>query len=426
MKNTFQFQVLKSSSWLFSGSIINALLGLLSLTITARFLGLADFGFFVLAQTYVVIFSLLVSFQTWQPVSKFGIDYIEEDDLDTFDRMFSLAILVDIFCAWIVGSIVLILSYFFHDQIGWNQEQFWVIASFMLIVLFNISGSFSGLLRLCDQYSLIAKGQVYFGLFRLALVCLAANMTSSVIEFALAWAIAEVYSHLFLVFKGLAIYKLKFGRKFKMRMPVFRSRKQFLSFMIANNIDVSIRMISRQADIVLLGILVGKEQVALYKIAVQVCSLPLRVIDPVYQVLLPQFSKLLAKGELNDVRKMVTKLSLVGGLFFIFIYIVFLIAGQPLINLVFGDQYAQVYEIASVYLIALMGAMVGLPYVPYFQALGNAKLCMNIQLASTLIYVSLLYPLIDQMHTLGAATAYIFYYMIWLCLALYYFRGVKR
>lgn len=426
MKSTFHFQVIKNSSWLFSGSIINGLLGLLTLTITARFLGLADFGFFVLAQTYVVIFSLLVSFQTWQPVSKFGIDYIEEDDLDTFDRMFSLAILVDFFCAWVVGSIVLILSYYFHDQIGWSQEQFWVIASFMLIVLFNISGSFSGLLRLCDQYSLIAKGQVYFGLFRLALVCLAAYMTSSVVEFALAWAIAEVYSHLFLVFKGLASYKLKFGRKFKMRMPIFRYRKRFLSFMIANNIDVSIRMISRQADIVLLGILVGKEQVALYKIAVQVCSLPLRVIDPVYQVLLPQFSKLLAKGELSDVRKMVAKLSLVGGLFFIFIYIVFYMTGQPLINLVFGDQYAEVYKIASIYLFALMGAMVGLPYVPYFQALGKAKLCMNIQLASTLFYVCLLYPFIDQMHALGAATAYIFYYMIWLCLALYYFRVVKK
>lgn len=426
MKNSFYFQVLKNSSWLFSGSIINALLGLFTLTITARYLGLADFGFFVLAQTYVVIFSLLVSFQTWQPVSKFGIDYIEEGDLDTFERMFSLAILVDVFCAWVIGSITIMFLYLYHNQLGWGQEQFWIIASFMLVVLFNISGSFSGLLRLCDQYSLIARGQVYFGLLRLALVCLAAYMSSSVVEFALAWAIAEVYSHLFLVFKGLACYKLKFGRKFKMRMPIFGSRKKFLSFLITNNIDVSIRMISRQADIVLLGIFAGKEQVALYKIAVQVCSLPLRVTDPVYQVLLPQFSKLLAKGALKDVRKMVAKISVVGGLFFIFIFSVFLMTGQSLINLVFGDQYAEVYDIASIYLIALLGAMVGLPYVPYFQALGNAKLCLNIQLITTVIYVALLYPLIDRMGTLGAAIAYIFYYIIWLCLALYYFRVVKR
>jgi O-antigen/teichoic acid export membrane protein len=417
--------IFASASRLFSGGIINALLGIITMVITARFLGLAEFGFFVLAQTYVMIFGLVVSFQTWQPVAKFGGEYIEYNEYEKFDRMFSLAFLIDLLGAWVIGSLTLVILFFFHEKIGWDEEQFWVIASFMLAVLFNISGAFSGLLRLLDQYSLIARGQVYFGLIRLVLVCVAALTSSSVTEFALAWAVAEVFSHFYLVSKGLKSYKQKFGRGLRFVLPTYIEQKEFVSFTLANNIDVTIRMVSRQADIVLLGLLVGREEVGLYKIAVQICSLPLRIIDPIYQVLLPKFSQLLITDTTLEVRKMVAKLSGLGGLFFGFVYIVFIVVGQALINLAFGDQYAGVYEISSIYLIALSGAMIGFPYVPYFQALNKAALCMKIQLCSTLVYIASLYPLIYQLQTIGAAIGYIVYYFVWLSLALYFFRKIK-
>jgi len=180
-------------------------------------------------------------------------------------------------------------------------------------------------------------------------------------------------------------------------------------------------MVSRQSDIVLLGLLSGKEVVAVYKVAVQVCSIPLRFTDPFYQALLPQFSKAIADGQEKECRKRVIQISFAGLLLFPFIIIPYWFIGDPVIELLFGAQFGGAYDIGFVYLFALIGAMAGLPYVPYFQSLGKAKLCMWIQILSTAIYISAMYPLIASFDAVGAASSYVIYYLAWLVLALVFF-----
>lgn len=75
--------------------------------------------------------------------------------------------------------------------------------------------------------------------------------------------------------------------KEKVNMPLLKELKIF-SFIVYNNFDVAVRMVSRQLDTVILG----AEIVGIYKIAKEVANL----IDPVYQAIYPEFAKLLAKN----------------------------------------------------------------------------------------------------------------------------------
>lgn len=416
--NKFYVNLLKNSSWLFSGNLVNSMVGMLTMVITARFLGLAEFGFFLLAQTYVLILGLIISFQTWQPVVKFASDPVAKKDLVVASKVISVALLCDGLAAWFFGALAVSCVFSYGDTAGWTSQEKGVLFAFLLVIFVNVSGAFSGFLRVTDRYSTLAKGQVQFSLLRLVLVTLVAISDGGLVEFALAWALAEVYSHIYICVKGIRAFKDTFGGSFRLSFSRINERRELLAFMLANNIDVSIRMVSRQADIVLLGLLAGKEVVALYKVAVQICSIPLRFTDPVYQALLPQFSKAVADGQEHECRRRVVQISFAGLMLFPVIIIPYWFVGAPVIELLFGAQFGGAYEIGFVYLFALVGAMAGLPYVPYFQSLGKAKLCMWIQLFSTAIYILAMYPLIASFDAVGAAASYVVYYLAWLILAL--------
>jgi len=213
---------------------VNSVVGIASLVVTARYLDLEVFGFFVLAQTYVLIFGLIINFQTWQPVAKFASQGVVSNEAQSVRKIMSFALLVDALCAFLLGGLALLLVVFASHRWGLDIEQKLTIAAFLLVVISNISGAFSGLLRLLNKTSEVARVQVYFGVIRLFLVVAAALSGGGVVVFAVAWAVSEVLSHLMLVSSGMRAYAERFGSRFFLDFSHFNARKQMFGFMVSN------------------------------------------------------------------------------------------------------------------------------------------------------------------------------------------------
>ena len=65
-------RVLKNSGKLVSGTLVCAVAGLCAMSILIKSLGAAQFGVFVLIQTYAALVADLFTLQCWQAITKYG------------------------------------------------------------------------------------------------------------------------------------------------------------------------------------------------------------------------------------------------------------------------------------------------------------------------------------------------------------------
>jgi hypothetical protein len=76
------------------------------------------------------------------------------------------------------------------------------------------------------------------------------------------------------------------------------------------------------------------------------------------------------------------------------------------------------YDVTLVYFIAIFIAIINLPLVPVLHSKGLAKQAFWNQLWATVSYCIVIYPLALYFLAIGAALAYIAFYIVWMFLAL--------
>jgi O-antigen/teichoic acid export membrane protein len=177
-------------------------------------------------------------------------------------------------------------------------------------------------------------------------------------------------------------------------------------------------MVSRQLDTVILGKLYGAEIVGIYKIAKEVANLIAKLTDPVYQAIYPEFAKMLANGKKLEAKQMAIKISLYAGGAGLVFYGLFALLGEWAIGLAFGSDFLGAYDVTLVYFIAIFIAIINLPLVPVLHSKGLAKQAFWNQLWATVSYCIVIYPLALYFLAIGAALAYIAFYIVWMFLAL--------
>lgn len=91
----------------------------------------------------------------------------------------------------------------------------------------------------------------------------------------------------------------------------------------------------------------------------------------------------------------------------------FFLFGEHVIELVLGSEYLLAYYPALVYLIGTFIAIVTFGFHPALLAVGKASLSFYILVFCTIIYLSVLFPLVALFGLIGAALAYVLFYIFW-------------
>ncbi len=402
----------RNYTYLLTANIIASLIGIISLVITTHVLTVTNFGLLMLIQVYVMIVGQFVSFKTWQPVIKYGIDLLNESDLAGFTSLIQTAFKIDIVTAFIGFLLALGLAWPVFTVMDWDKGSFDILLIYCLTILLNFSGPGMGILRIFDRFDLIAMQQILFQSVRCVCLvfCWKANLGLNAIIYS--WVIPEILAYFFLM--SLGFYELRRQKiKLLIPVPIFSKQKEFFSFIIANNFDSSIRAVSRNIDVLLIGFFAGQAQAGIYKLAIQLSGVITRFTDPIYQLLLPVFTELVSKGKKRELKEKMKKITLLSTSIFFAIYIIILLVGHPFISFVFEPEYSSVYKIMCIYLIALGMATSCLTIVPFMHAMGLPKVCLKVQSKSTILYCIVLLPLAYYLGTTGAAVAYILYHIFW-------------
>lgn len=414
--------VLSNSLVILSGNIGSNLFGVFSIAIFTNSMGAEIFGYYVLFLTYVDIIYKIFNFQTWQSFIKYATDFRIKNENYNVIMLLKYSFLIDFFSLGIAFVIAFISVGIFLKTFNIPAEYTSILCIMTFSILTKVFEISSGIFRLFDEFKVQSRILVCAAVFKLLLFYSISLFSPSFENFIYATLLSQLFDVSLKLKYSVGILKsnnitILSIIKEKVNIDLIKKLKIF-SFIVYNNFDVSVRMVSRQLDIVVLGKLYGAEVVGVYRIAKEIANVIARLTDPIYQAIYPELAKLLASAKKKEAKEMAKKISLYAGLCGIVFYIVFAILGVWGIELIFGEGFSHAYDVTMVYLLAVFIALISLPIVPLLHSGGHAREAFFNQLWSTLGYLIVIYPLSLMYSSVGAAIAYICFYLIWFSMAI--------
>ncbi len=172
-------------------------------------------------------------------------------------------------------------------------------------------GVTTGLLRVCGKTNLLVFCSVLDLFVRLILILLWIIFFKFTVLLAILFLIISsvmsnifqiIFAYIYLKKRGIFFDKFSFT-EFKVR---FIENKNFLLI----NILLSISdLMNKDLDVTLISPFVPLDQIGLYKMAKNIALISWRIVDPFYISLMPEFSRLYMRDRLQDIKKVIKKLS---------------------------------------------------------------------------------------------------------------------
>jgi len=405
---------------LLSANAIAAVLGLVAAVLTARVLGPAGYGILALVLVYEATIGKLVTFNAWQAVIKFGSEALHANDHHALRQLIKFAFCLDIGSA-IAGTVLaMLLAGPMVALLGWDQAVRPFLVLYSVLILFTLSGTPIGVLRLFDRFDLLSYTVVLSAAIRLAGVAWCLLTKQDLYGFVLVYLVTGIAGQLYQVFASLWVLRRE-GIGNIVWEPLRGVRSRFcgiLDYVWTTNLNSTIRMLSREADELIVAGLTAPATLGLFKVAKQFAQVLPRFLDPLYQTVYPELTRLRAADHRRAFVALVKRSTLIVGSVGILGWLGFILFGQWLILWTVGPAYSQAYLVAVIYLLALVIALCGFALHPAMLAVGLPRKSFKAQVVATAAYLFLLWPSVHFFSITGAAFIYVIYYIIWSLLML--------
>ncbi len=399
-------RIIANAGALLGGRVVNALLGLAYIAITARALGAVTMGVLVLITAYAQFLGEVVKFQSWQTVLNYGAAPLMEKDRPRLQQVVRFALLLDLLGSVAGVALGVAGAYLFSPALGWPDDMAGPAALYALSIFAMTSATAVGLLRLFDRFRWLAGEQAVSSGVRLIGCAVAYLLDASIVGFLFAWALGSLASFLYLA--GLAwreMRKRDLTQGFSLAGPLSAGLPGVWRFAGATNFSSSLDVAFTHIVTLAVGAVMGPAPAALWRIGRQVAdglAKPARLLIP---ALYPELAKLRAAGGIDQMRSLAVRIGLVGGGAAALLLAITAVAGDDLLGLVMGPSFVAASDVMNWQVAAAAVGVLALPIEPMLVTLGAAGAAMRVRLAVCLAYLAALIPLIDAFGLAGAGAA---------------------
>jgi O-antigen/teichoic acid export membrane protein len=405
---------------LLSANAIAAVLGLIATVLTARVLGPQDYGVLALVLVYELTIGKLVTFNAWQAIIKFGSEALHAEDRLALRQLIKFGFTLDVASAIVGTALAMALAGPVIGLLGWDPSVRPLMVLYSVLILFSLSGTPIGVLRLFDRFDLLSYTAILSAVVRLAGVIWCLVASRAIHSFVLIYLITGIIGQLYQVFASLWVLKKK-NVSGVLRQPIRGIRRRFpgiVDYVWTTNFNSTIRMMSREADELIIAALTTPAALGLFKVAKQFSQILPRLLDPLYQSIYPELTRLWAADCRRTFVSLIKRSTLIVGSAAIVGWLVFIVLGQWLIAWTVGPAYSQAYLVTVIYLLALVIALCAFALQPAMLAVGMPRHSFKAQVAATVLYFGLLFPAVRAFAIAGASLAYVVYYVLWTILML--------
>jgi O-antigen/teichoic acid export membrane protein len=419
---------LSNIAHLLAGNFGAALISFAAVMLAGRALGAENYGFLAIAAAFVQAVERLLSFQTWQPIIRYGAGLVDQEDKSDYKALIKFALFLDLSTA-IAGWLFAVGAALFGRQVfGWSEESIAPTLIYATVLLFTLNGMPAGVLRLAGRFKLAAYVQSIMMSVRLVLVLIAFQLKWDLTAFSIIWAATHILALVLML--GAAGIELKRQACLDfMQQPFKNFSTRFPNiwrFSLITNFSLTIRSSPAQFDTLLVGAIAGPAGAGYYHIAKRFAKFAEKAGLQIQVVIFPEISKLLARGNLKEFKRVMLQSELMIAVICILaVAATFLLAG-PVINFSAGREFDPAADILTAQIVAVALMLIGAAARSGLMALGKETAVLAISLAATAVFFAVSFLTLPAFGAIGASYGHIARGVVWLVCLWVTFIGAMR
>ncbi|MBN2547550.1 MAG: oligosaccharide flippase family protein [Anaerolineales bacterium] len=352
-------RIAKNTGYLFSAHGISAALSMLQGILTARLLGVANYGVLGAIITFTSSVNKLASFRMSELVIKYVGHYTEHKDPQRAAAIFKAAALTEMVASGLAFALIWLLApigakYFAKDL---STTDLFVV--YGLIVIANlIAESSTGLLQIFDRFRRMAFLDVIQSLFTLVMISITYFSQGGLYEILLAYLGGKVIGASGMTIAALVEASRRWGLGW-WRAPLNLLRPQWRElahFAISTNISASLSLINKDSELLWVSFFRSPTETGYYKLALSLANLVQMPVTPLPQATYPELSRQAAHKNWDSVRQALRQGSLLAGGYSLVAMLGLALLGIPLIRFFYTAEFLPAYPALLILLLGFLAA----------------------------------------------------------------------
>lgn len=404
-KDQHMRSLLKNSSYLGASRIVAAIASVATLAFTGRALGVMMFGLLILIHSYAQAASSLSKFQSWQVIVRYGGQGLAagrpEDFKVATGFAFGLDILSGVFGMLAAMALLPLIGTWF----GIPPHYIWLAVLYCTVIPTMQAMTPGGVLRTLDRFDLVSWGGIAYPIARAILAGIAFAADAPFEVYLAIWWVTDLGGDLFMWW--LARRELRRQGMLDALRPTLKpaTLKGVWKFAIRVNLTSSLTAAWGPVARLIVGGLLGPASAAFYRVAATLSDSAQKPTDLLARAFYPEVMRL----DVTTKRpwKLMLRGAALAAMFGVAAVMLVAIAGEPLIALIFGNQFTPAYPVLIVLIVAPLLAMISFPFEPMLYALGRSAAPLKARLVGTIAYFAIVAPLAWRFGVQGAAAAFV-------------------
>lgn len=414
-------RLLRIWSTLLSGSVLAQILNLLAFAIAARALTLEMIGGIAMIQGIARLIDGLVNIRSGVALTTYCARFEAANDRGGFVGLLKAGFVLDCVTAAIAAVIAAVVLWMFTGVVGVSEALVECAPYYALVVLVSVPGLHLAVLRTFDRYGAIAVSDVVGAVLRILLFALGFALDAGPLWFLVAWLATDILVQVIPLTLAFAELKTRgYPSVIKARArATIGGVPGFWKMIWTTNFTTSIRSLSEQGDVVLLGWLAGSSAAGVYRIAKAAAAPVLQLGFPVQQAAFPEMARLHAEGKHDRFdREGIMYCAIGAGIGLVCIFVAW-IAGPMIIWIMAGAGNDAAVPVMTAAVIAHAIYLTGIALLPMASALERMDGFLIATIVSALAFGAAAMFAIGQWGAIGAPAAMIAHNTVWLIIAAY-------
>lgn len=408
----------------------SAALGAILVVVVPRVLGVADYGLAGLVMAYVAVLNNLVDFRVGETILRYLTEFLVLDDEERAWAIIYLAYLLDA----ATGIVALLLAYLLRPiavrYLLHNAQVYGLIAiaSWSLLAT-TVNTSSEAILQVYSRFSWLAAARTGQTVLRLVAVAAVFSFERGLEGLLWSYLMADVGGSILI--NSLAVITLRQCLGSRAPSPrvitLLRPRRRELAvFLASTNVNDVIGLITKRADILILGFFRSPVEAGYYSLAKNLVEKVKLPIQAVYEALFPQLARMWQEEGPTRCAHYVRRITMVTGPPYVALGLLVLLIRPFLVGLVFGSEY----EPALVAIQMMMWGVVFaglLPWLrPAFVSMGLAHVHTLVNAIGMIVGLGVAFSLVPSIGYIGSSVAFVVFHVLYRLVALGVFMSRIR
>jgi O-antigen/teichoic acid export membrane protein len=399
-------RIIKNSGYLFSTNGISAALSMLQGILVARLLGAAGFGILGTITLFTSTINNLASFRMSELVVKYVGHFTENNDEQRAAAIFKAAAITEMVASLFAFILIMLLAPTGARYFAKDPSTTSIFMMYGLVVLANLMAeSSTGLLQISDRFRRIAVLNLVQSIVVLTLIALIYKKGGNLSEVVIAYLIGKAVGALGITISAFTEASRRWG-SYWWRSPIGSLQQQWRGlthFAISTNISATISLATKDSEILWVSYLSGPLQAGYYKLALALANIIQMPVDPLPQATYPELSRQVARRNWNNLRYILRQGSGLAGGYSLFMTLVLIVLGQPLIRFLYNPEFLPSYPALIILLIGLLVANTYYWRRIALLALGRADFPAKVNLILAILKIGGIFLLVPRYGYLASA-----------------------